>query len=215
MLSLALGLERPLSILCLGAHSDDLEIGCGATMLRLLRERPGATVHWVVFSANDEREREARASAADFLACAAEYEVTVYRFRESYFPFVGEVVKDSFEELKARVSPDIVFTHRRDDQHQDHRVIAELTWNTFRNHLVLEYEIPKYEGDLGQPNLYVPIDSDTANRKVELLEDHFGTQRSKSWFRRETFYGLMALRSVECSSPTGWAEGFHLRKAVL
>ncbi len=217
MLAATLGadLGRPLSVLCLGAHSDDIEIGCGGTLLRLLAERPGTRVRWVVFSADDAREAEARASAADFLTAAGDQHVEVHRFRESYFPHVGDQIKDTFESLKTEVTPDVVLTHRRDDDHQDHRTIAELTWNTFRDHVVLEYEIPKYEGDLGRPNLYVPVDQATTERKIELLERHFGSQRSKRWFRPETFRGLMALRGVECNAPDGWAEAFHARKLVL
>ena len=217
MLAVTFGadLERPLSVLCLGAHSDDIEIGCGGTLLRLLAERPGTRVDWVVFSADDEREAEARSSATSFLADAGESTVTVHRFRESYFPYIGEQVKDAFEDLKGAVTPDLVFTHRRDDDHQDHRTISNFTWNTFRNHQVLEYEIPKYEGDLAQPNWFVPLDKQIADRKVELLMNHFGTQRSKSWFRPEVFRGLMALRSIECNAASGWAEGFHARKIVI
>jgi LmbE family N-acetylglucosaminyl deacetylase len=206
---------RPLSVLCLGAHSDDIEIGCGATLLRLLAECPGSRVHWVVFSADDDREVEARASAADFLVDAAEWSVDVHRFRESYFPYAGDPIKDAFEQLKGAVTPDLVFTHRRDDEHQDHRMLAQFTWNTFRDHLVLEYEIPKYEGDLGQPNVFVPVGAETAARKVDLLMHHFGTQRSKRWFRPETFRATMALRAIECNAPAGWAEAFHVRKLML
>ncbi|MGH9133079.1 MAG: PIG-L deacetylase family protein [Ilumatobacteraceae bacterium] len=217
MLGFTLGadLTRPLSILCLGAHSDDIEIGCGGTLLRLLAERPGTSVHWVVFSADDAREVEARASAAAFLTEAGSSEVIVHRFRESYFPFVGAEIKDAFEAVQRVVTPDVVFTHRRDDEHQDHRTVAELTWNTFRDHVIAEYEIPKYEGDLGQPNLFVPLGGTVADRKVELLMEHFGSQRSKRWFRPETFRGLMALRAVECNAPDGWAEAFHARKLTL
>ncbi len=217
MLPLTLGSDpgAPLTITCLGAHSDDIEIGVGGTLLRLLAERPGSHVRWVVFSADDEREAEATGSASDFLADAGSTELIVHRFRESYFPWVGAEIKDAFESLKSGPAPDVVFTHRRDDEHQDHRTLAQFTWNTFRNHLVAEYEIPKYEGDLGQPNLFVPLSDEVADRKVELLMRHFGTQRSKSWFRPETFRATMALRGVESVSPSGWAEGFHVRKLVL
>jgi LmbE family N-acetylglucosaminyl deacetylase len=207
--------RAPLSILCLGAHSDDIEIGCGGTVLRLLGERPGSTVTWVVFSADDDREAEARGSAASMLAAAGEHDVIVHRFRESYFPTATAEIKDAFERLKVSVDPDVVFTHRRDDEHQDHRTVAQLTWNTFRDHLVAEYEIPKYEGDLGHPNLYVPLPEGVAERKVELLMEHFGTQRSKRWFRPETFRATMALRAVECHAASGWAEAFHVRKLVV
>jgi LmbE family N-acetylglucosaminyl deacetylase len=216
VLPLSVGADAaPLTVLCLGAHSDDIEIGCGGTILRLLDERPQTRVHWVVFSANDDRELEARGSADDFLSGAAASFVTVHRFRESYFPFVGDEIKDAFEGLRCQVEPDIVFTHRRDDEHQDHRTIAALTWNTFRDHFVAEYEIPKYEGDLGHPNLFVPLPASIAERKVELIDKHFGSQRSKRWFRPETFRGLMAIRAVECNSASGAAEAFHARKVVL
>jgi LmbE family N-acetylglucosaminyl deacetylase len=217
VLPISLGTDAgvPLTVLCLGAHSDDIEIGCGGTILRLVDERSDTRVHWVVFSADDDREVEARNSAGDFLAGAGSATVIVHRFRESYFPFVGDAIKDAFEELKREVAPDVVFTHRRDDEHQDHRTIAGLTWNTFRDHLVAEYEIPKYEGDLGQPNLFVPLPAAIADRKVELLDKHFGSQRSKRWFRAETFRGLMALRAVECNAEAGSAEAFHARKIVI
>jgi LmbE family N-acetylglucosaminyl deacetylase len=211
---LGAGLDRPLSVLCLGAHSDDIEIGVGGTLLRLLRERPDTQVRWVVFSADETREAETRASAAGFLAGSGDVEVTVHRFRESHFPFVGSAIKDAFEPLK-ELAPDLVFTHRRDDQHQDHRTIGELTWNAFRDHLIAEYEIPKYEGDLGHPNLFVPLDAQTAERKIELLMEHFGTQRSKRWFKPETFRAMMNLRSIECNAVDGFAEAFHVRKMVL
>lgn len=206
---------RPLKILCIGAHSDDIEIGAGGTLIRLLVERPGSHVRWVVFSADERREAEARGSAADFLAEAGSSEVTVHRFRESYFPFIGNEVKDAFEQLKDEMAPDLVFTHRRNDEHQDHRTLAQFTWNTFRDHTILEYEIPKYEGDLGHPNLYVPLGHPAADRKIVLLMEHFGTQRSKRWFRPETFRGLLALRGIECNAPDGWAEAFHVRKLVI
>lgn len=217
MLPLSLGPDatRPLSILCLGAHCDDIEIGCGGTLLRILGERPGCTVHWVVLSSTPTREHEARASAAVFASDASELEVEVESFKESYFPFVGSEIKDYFEDLKARVDPDVVFTHRREDEHQDHRTVAQFTWNTFRDHLIVEYEIPKYEGDLGHPNLYVSLDADHVDRKVDLILEHFASQRNRPWFRAETFRGLMSLRGVECAAPAGFAEGFHVRKAVV
>lgn len=216
MLPLVLGadLDRPLSILCLGAHSDDIEIGVGGTLMRLVRERPETRVRWVVFSADEAREAETRASAAEFLAGSAGAEVIVHRFRESHFPFIGSEIKDAFEPLK-EWSPDVVFTHRRDDQHQDHRTIGELTWNAFRDHLIAEYEIPKYEGDLGHPNLFLPLDESTAERKIELLMEHFGSQRSKRWFRPETFRAMMSLRAIECNASNGFAEAFHVRKMIL
>jgi LmbE family N-acetylglucosaminyl deacetylase len=204
-----------LRILCLGAHSDDIEIGCGATILRILAERPRCSVQWVVFSAAGEREREAAASAADFLANAGEIKVDVKSFRESFFPAVWSDIKQFFEEIKQAASPDLVFCHHRLDLHQDHRVVAELAWNTFRDHLVLEYEIPKYEGDLGAPNAFVPLSREVADRKVDLLLHHFRSQSGRSWFRADTFHGLMSVRGLECNAPEGRAEAFHARKVVL
>src|SRR5215216_3419579 len=149
--------SSPLKLLCLGAHADDIEIGCGGTLLRLLRERPGSSVHWVVFSANSVRQAEARASAAAFLSSAGTSEVVVHDFKESYFPSVASQIKDAFEGIKRQLNPDLVLCHRKRDAHQDHRVIAELAWNTFRDHAIWEYEIPKYDGDLGLPNVYLPL----------------------------------------------------------
>lgn len=207
--------SRPLQLLCMGAHADDIEIGCGGTLLRLLAERPDTTVTWVVFSANAEREREAHESASSFLSAGASNRVVVHHFRESYFPSVVSDVKDAFEALKRSMSPDLIFCHRRSDAHQDHRVIAELTWNTFRNHAIWEYEIPKYEGDLGTPNVYVPLSEAQARTKVERLLQHFPSQASRSWFRAETFKGLMSVRAIECNAPEGWAEAFYVRKLVF
>ena len=214
-ISLGSGSKAPLHILCLGAHSDDVEIGCGGTLLKLLEAYPGSSLTWVVFSADQLREAEARASAADFLLGAATSEVMVHAFKESYFPHVASDIKDSFEALKRKRAPDVIFTHHRHDLHQDHRVVAELTWNTFRNHLVFEYEIPKYEGDLGQPSLLVPLTLAQATRKVELLMKHFASQTGRNWFKPDTFHGLMSIRGVECHAPEGRAEAFHIRKIVL
>jgi LmbE family N-acetylglucosaminyl deacetylase len=215
MLTLAFGPDAggPLDLLCLGAHSDDIEIGCGGTVLRLLSEHPGSHVTWVVLSASAEREAEARASAAAFCASAASATVEVKDFRESYFPYIGGTVKDFFNELRTKVDPDVVFCHARRDEHQDHRLVGQLVWNTFRNHLVCEYEIPKYDGDLGQPNLYVTLDAAVAARKVDLLLRHFVSQRSKYWFRDETFAAMMALRGIEAGSIA--AEAFHAHKVVI
>ena len=216
MLSGTLGRPgSPLAILCLGAHCDDLEIGAGGAILRLLAERPGSSVHWVVFASNPERAAEARASAAEFLSGAARSQVQINAFRESFFPWVGASIKEHFEQIKVAVNPDLVFTHRTADLHQDHRTIAELTWNTFRDHLIAEYEIPKYEGDLGQPNLFVPLTRAAAERKVALILRHFRSQAGRRWFRAETFEALMRLRGVECNAAEGLAEAFHVRKLVL
>ncbi|MEY4579358.1 MAG: hypothetical protein RL701_4061 [Pseudomonadota bacterium] len=219
MLALSPNLSGPLRILCIGAHSDDIEIGCGGTLLRLLAERPGSSVDWVVMSANAEREREARASAADFLtdAAAKSSRVWVQTFRESFFPAAWVEIKEFFETVRRSLAatPDLIFCHHQQDRHQDHRVVAELAWNTFRNHLIWEYEIPKFEGDLGRPNLFVPLSRAHADRKVELLLKHFATQASRTWFRPDTFHGLMSIRGVECAAAEARAEAFHAPKLVI
>jgi LmbE family N-acetylglucosaminyl deacetylase len=215
VLRLALGADAsgPLDILCLGAHSDDIEIGCGGTVLRMLAEHPESRVHWAVLSADAEREQEARASAAAFLADAGSFVVEVEQFRESYFPYVAAEIKDYFNVLRQRIQPDVVFCPHRFDDHQDHRTVAELVWNTFRDHLVLEYEIPKYEGDLGRPNVFVTLPAGVAIRKVELICTHFSSQQGRSWFRPETFEAILTLRGVESGSR--YAEAFHARKVVI
>lgn len=214
-----LRLDRPsqasCKVLCLGAHSDDIEIGCGGTILRLLKMYPNAEVWWVVFSAAGSRRREAQNSADAFLRGASKSKVVLKGFRESYLQFRGEEVKDFFESIKRRFSPDVVFTHYRHDLHQDHRVISEFTWNTFRNHLVLEYEIPKYDGDLGIPNTFVPLDSGTCQTKVKNLLAHFHTQREKHWFSEDLFLSLLRLRGMECNAASRYAEAFYSRKLVL
>jgi LmbE family N-acetylglucosaminyl deacetylase len=216
MLSLRLGeTPAPLQMLCLGAHCDDIEIGAGGTLMRLLAEHPGSRVDWVVLSSNPAREEETRRSAKDFLAEAGQSRVTVETFRESFFPYRGESIKEFFEKTRAAVAPDVIFAPHRQDEHQDHRLVAELTWNTFRDHLIVEYEIPKYEGDLGRPNLYVPLTKEQARRKVELILRHYPSQSGRSWFRPETFQAVMSLRGVECNAPDGLAEAFHCRKVRL
>lgn len=203
------------NVLCLGAHSDDIEIGCGGTMLRLVNEVRGLNVTWVVFCGEGDRESEARGSAEEVLSNASSADVIVKRFRNGFFPYVAADIKEYFETLKAGAAPDVVFTHYRNDLHQDHRVISDLTWNTFRNHLILEYEIPKYDGDLGSPNCFVTLDAAQLEAKQELLERHFASQRSKQWFTRSTFEGLCRIRGIECASPTGFAEAFYGRKIVI
>jgi LmbE family N-acetylglucosaminyl deacetylase len=215
MLRVKLDSPAPPKLLCLGAHADDIEIGCGGTLLRLLREYPGTVVHWVVFAANPERNAEARSSANAFLASAGSAQVVIHDFRESYFPSVASEIKDAFERIKLALSPDLVLCHRKTDAHQDHRVIAELAWNTFRNHAIWEYEIPKYDGDLGQPNLYVPLSASDAERKVQLLLEHFKSQQSRTWFKADTFHGLMSVRAVECNAPDARAEAYYVRKLVV
>ncbi len=202
----------PLSILCLGAHSDDLEIGCGGTLLRLLAEQE-AVVRWVVLGCSGRRSGEARQSAESLLAAAREKRVEICGFRDGFFPYVGGEIKEAFEKLKGHVSPDLIFTHTRNDLHQDHRLVNELTWNTFRDHLILEYEVPKYDGDLGSPNLFVGLDDAVVEKKVRHLMEFFATQREKRWFDEETFRGLLRLRGVEAG--VRYAEAFYSRKILL
>jgi LmbE family N-acetylglucosaminyl deacetylase len=202
-------------VLCLGAHSDDIEIGCGGTILSLLDRYDNVSVCWLVFSSNDVRAREARDSAEAFLARAAQRDVIIKEYRDGFFPFVGAAIKDDFEALKQSFEPDVVFTHYRDDRHQDHRLISDLSWNTYRNHLVLEYEIPKYDGDIGQPNLFVPLDESVCSRKVRNIIESFKSQGNKQWFDEQTFLAIMRLRGMEANSPTRHAEAFYCRKAVF
>jgi LmbE family N-acetylglucosaminyl deacetylase len=214
----ALRLASPgdrLSVLCLGAHSDDIEIGAGATLLSLLESGIQLDVHWCVLSGAGMREAEAKKSAADFIAKAASTQVDVMAFRDGFFPEQGESIKEWFESLKTRVEPDLILTHRRDDAHQDHRQVCRLTWNTFRDHQILEYEIPKWDGDVGQPNVYMPVSAAAIERKIGLLISHFGSQRSKQWFDAETFRGLARLRGMECRAPERYAEAFFGRKLLL
>ncbi len=202
-------------ILCLGAHSDDIEIGAGGTLLKLAGQVPDLEVCWVVFSAPGPRAEEARLSADDFLGGVARKTVKIGSFRESYFPSEWPSIKEWFEEIKANFNPDVVFTHYRDDRHQDHRVLSDLAWNTFRNHLILEYEILKYDGDLGRPNVFVPLLVQLCDLKIELLLRHFQTQSTKHWFTRDTFEAMLRIRGIECASGTGRAEAFYCRKIVF
>jgi LmbE family N-acetylglucosaminyl deacetylase len=204
-----------LRVLCLGAHSDDIEIGAGATLLGWIEAGIAVEVHWAVLSAVGSRAGEARRSAESFLAGATRSEIELCTFGDGYFPARRSEIKDWFETLKSRVEPDIILTHHRDDAHQDHRLVSELTQNTFRDHLTLEYEIPKWDGDLWRPNLFVPITEATLSRKIELLMAHFATQRSKDWFDPDTFRGLARLRGMECRAPERVAEAFHTRKIMI
>jgi LmbE family N-acetylglucosaminyl deacetylase len=204
--------DRTLTILCLGAHSDDIEIGCGGTILRLLADYPTCVIHWVVFSAIGVRKEEARRGAELFAGSRHLDWVILKDFRDGFMPFAGSEVKDVFEELKGTVSPDIIFTHRRNDAHQDHRLISELTWNTFRDHFILEYEIPKYDGDMGQPGVFVPLEAGICQNKIRNLMEAFQSQRTKRWFEESTFLALMRLRGMECNAPSGHAEAFYCHK---
>ena len=213
-LQLAKQNER-LSLLCLGAHSDDIEIGAGAMLLGLMERGVKLDVHWCVLSGGGVRDEEAGRSAADFLAKAHSSKIEIQSFRDGFFPEQGEAIKQWFESLKGRLDPDLILTHRRDDAHQDHQLVCRLTWNTFRDHQILEYEIPKWDGDIGQPNVYVPVSAAALERKIELLMAHFGSQRSKQWFDDETFRGLARIRGMECRAPERYAEAFFARKVAL
>jgi LmbE family N-acetylglucosaminyl deacetylase len=214
-LTLSHNAESPLNILCLGAHSDDIEIGCGGTILRLAHQFPNCVFHWVVFSATGPRAAEAQRAAMLFTSRTTIRGPILKAFEDGFMPFVGAEVKAVFEELKQQVSPDLIFTANRQDAHQDHRLLGELTWNTFRDHLILEYEIPKYDGDLGRPEFFVPLESEVCERKVGYLMDAFPSQHTRRWFQRDTFLSLMRLRGMECNAPSGYAEAFYCRKLVF
>lgn len=208
--------DRLRTILCLGAHADDIEIGCGGTLLKLLAQFGPLRVHWIVLSAGGVRAAEARQSARDFLrGAAADSQVIVKTFRDGFFPFHGEQLKEYFQTLTNLETPDLIFTHRREDRHQDHRLVADLTWQTFRRHLILEYEIPKHEGDLGQPNVFVTLDQATCQTKIESLLQAFISQQTKSWFTADTFWALLRLRGIESGSDRPFAEAFHGPKLTL
>ena len=214
-LPLASGPDAPLRVLCVGAHSDDIEIGCGGTVLHLATTVPRAEFTWLVLSGDGTRAEEARRSAALLLRSTACAHVVVKDFRDGFFPYVGASIKEYFEELKQEVTPDLIFTHYRGDRHQDHRLVSELTWNTFRDQLILEYEVPKYDGDLGSPNCFVPLDEQTCRQKVRHALAAFASQRDRRWFTEETLRGLMRLRGVECAAPDGYAEAFYAHKISL
>ena len=212
MIKLSIDKLSPLKILALGAHCDDIEIGCGGTLLKLLDEYPKAEIFWVVFSSNPVREIEANNSAQDYLKNHSSSVIEINNFRNGHFPYVATEIKEHFETIKARFEPDIIFTHYSEDKHQDHRTIAELSWNTFRNHVIFQYEIAKYDGDLVTPNFYATLPEEYVEKKIDLLLKHFNTQTDKHWFTKDLFKSLMRLRGIECASESGFAEGFHARK---
>jgi len=201
-------------VLCLGAHADDIEIGCGGTILRLAAERRDLEVRWVVFSSNPVRAAEARASAAAFLE-GVKSTVVVRDYRDGYLPYSGPAIKDEFEAIKKEFVPDLIFTHQRHDLHQDHRLVSDLTWNTWRNHFILEYEIPKFDGDFGTPNFFSPLSAETLERKIALVVRHFATQAGKQWFAPDLFRAVARIRGMECVAPESLAEAFYCRKAVF
>jgi LmbE family N-acetylglucosaminyl deacetylase len=217
MLPLLLGRPAgaaPLKVLVLGAHADDIEIGCAGTILKLIANGAVGSVCWVVLSGKDARAEEARSSAEELLADAPDKRILQPGFRDGFFPYDGAEIKEFFEDLKT-FEPDLILTHQRDDLHQDHRLTCQLSLNTFRNHLILEYEVPKYDGDMGAPNVFVPIDDEIRRRKVEHLMTHFDTQLSRRWFTEDLFSGLLRLRGMECNSPSNFAEAFYSRKTVM
>jgi len=214
-LSISQNNNDPLQILCVGAHSDDIEIGCGGTILRLRQQFPQCQLHWIVFSAIGVRASEAQRGAQLFAGPSCTKGPVLKEFPDSFMPFVGAEIKATFEELKKSVQPDLIFTHTRKDAHQDHRLLCELTWNTFRDHLILEYEIPKYDGDIGQPNTFVPLEAEVSQQKARFVMEAFPSQHAKRWFEESTFLSLMRLRGMECNAPSGYAEAFYCRKVVL
>jgi LmbE family N-acetylglucosaminyl deacetylase len=213
-LNLGVTAERGLKILCMGAHSDDIEIGCGGTILRLAEEYPACEIHWIVFNAIGTRESEAK-RAAELFAGSRLKSRLLKTFQDGFMPFVGSDVKAVFEQELKQLRPDLIFTHNGNDAHQDHRLISQLTWNTFRDHFILEYEIPKYDGDLGRPSVFVSLEREVCDRKVTYLMDAFQSQKAKRWFEPDTFFALMRLRGMECVAPSGYAEAFYCRKLVL
>jgi len=207
--------EESIKILCLGAHSDDIEIGCGGTILKLLKEYESLDFYWVVLSSDEKRKQEAQVSARDFLTNANKSIVIIKEFRDGFFPFIGREIKEYFEALKREVNPALIFTNFRSDLHQDHRLVSDLTWNTFRDHLILEYEIPKYDGDLGVPNLFVHLEEDICRTKIKKILTNFRSQADNQWFTKDAFTALLRLRGIESNSPSRYAEAFHSRKLVL
>jgi len=202
-------------VLCIGAHSDDIEIGCGGTVLRMIEQNKNLEFYWLVLCSNPQRAIEATKSANEFLKGVKKKTIIVKDFRDGFLPYIGAPVKEAFEEIKRTFVPDLIFTHTRQDLHQDHRMTCELTWNTFRSHMILEYEIPKYDADLKPTNYFVPLSDKQANKKVKALMKYFGTQKNKHWFSEDLFEGLMRLRAIEVASPLRYAEGFHCRKILM
>ena len=217
MLGLILQAEprRALRVLCIGAHCDDIEIGCGGALLALQAARRPLTVDYALLSGTAERCREAAGAMRRFVRPSCRGELLTGDFSDGRFPAEYAGIKDWFETLKRRPRPDVIFCHERQDRHQDHRIVNEMVWNTFRDQLILEYEIPKWDGGLGEPAVYVPLTARQAARKADLLLASYATQAGRDWFTRDTFMALTRLRGVECRSPSGHAEAFHGRKLRL
>lgn len=214
-LEFAIRKDQTLKILCIGAHSDDIEIGCGGTILKLIEEYGSPIFYWLVLSANERRKREAEESANAFLAGAKGKTIVIKEFRDGFFPYIGGKIKEYFERLKREIDPDLIFTHYRLDLHQDHRLVSNLTWNTFRDNLILEYEIPKYDGDFGSPNVFVHLDKGICKRKSKHILNIFKTQAANQWFAEDTFLSILRLRGIESNAPTKYAEAFYSRKVII
>ena len=213
---LSLGPQQPLQrLLAIGAHSDDIEIGCAGTVMRLLRHNPGIEVWWMVLSAHGDRRQEAQSSAEAMLSTVTRHSIVIHSFRDGFLPYEGAAVKEQFEHVKAHFQPDLILTHSGHDAHQDHRIVSELTWNTFRDHLILEFEIPKYDGDFGSPNFFVPLEEELVEKKIEHLSRSFPSQRAKRWFGSDLFRSVLRLRGMECNAPSLYAEAFYSRKVVV
>lgn len=207
---------KPLvNVLCLGSHCDDIEIGCGGTILRLMGVVNNLNIHWIVFSSDEQRELEAYDSANEFLTGAKGKSIVIKRFRNGFFPFDGAEIKEYFERLKTEFIPDLIFTHYRNDLHQDHRLISDLTWHTYRNHSILEYEIPKYDGDLGSPNFFVQLNETICQKKIKNILTYYKSQTGKEWFTKDTFLSILRIRGIESNAPSKYAEGFYCRKLIF
>lgn len=216
MISLKLNnLEEPLTVLAMGAHCDDIEIGCGGTILSIIKGNPHVNITWIVFSSTGKRKIEATKGAKLYCENAATFDLKIFDFKDGFLPYHGEDLKNTFESLKGEINPDLIFTHYRYDLHQDHRLVSELTWNTFRNHLILEYEIPKWDGDIGTPNTFIHLDEATGLTKIKYLQQIYNSQKTKAWFTDDLFWSIMRIRGMESNSPSLIAEAFYSRKSVL
>lgn len=212
---LGLPTDRGPRILVVGAHADDAEIGAGGTIGRLVSERPDAAFTWVVLAAADPlRAAEARASADRLLAGAANRSVDVRDLRDGFLPFLGVAPKEAMMDHTSS-DPDLILAPRRDDAHQDHRLVSELVQQVFRRGTILEYEVPKWDGDLGPANLYVRLSAAEAAAKVTHLLASFPSQTDRGWFSGDTFRAILRLRGIECRAPDGNAEAFNCGKLIV
>ena len=207
--------EETITILAMGAHCDDIEIGCGGAILSIIKDNPHVNITWIVFSSTEKRKVEATKGAKLYCENAAAFDLRIMDFKDGFLPYHGEDLKNTFESLKGEINPDLIFTHYRHDLHQDHRLVSELTWNTFRNHLILEYEIPKWDGDIGTPNTFVHLDEATGLKKIKYLQQIYNSQKTKAWFTDDLFWSLMRIRGMESNSPSLIAEAFYSRKSIL